>query len=88
MLDGRQYPLLVACQLGRHKTGMVVGCLRKIQRWSLSSIFLEYHRYAGGTRLQIEQFIELFDTDLVNVPTTPPPWFKVRACLSFFSFFF
>ena len=28
-----------------------------------------YRRYSGKVRLQNEQFIELFDTDLVNMPT-------------------
>ena len=57
--------------------GVVVGCLRKIQQWHLSSIFEEYRRYAGTkVRLQNEQFIELFDTDLVRIPSHPPSWFR------------
>ena len=28
--------------------GTVVGCLRKLQRWNLTSIFEEYRRYAGS----------------------------------------
>jgi tyrosine-protein phosphatase OCA1 len=55
--------------------GAVVGCLRKIQQWHLSSIFEEYRRFAGSkVRLQNEQFIELFDTDLVSIPPNPPAW--------------
>jgi len=76
LLDRRHYPVLVSCQLGRHKTGMVIGCLRKLQGWSLSSIFAEYQRYAGKTRVQNEQFIELFDRDLVLIPReSPAVWF-------------
>jgi tyrosine-protein phosphatase OCA1 len=53
----------------------VVGCLRKLQRWNLSSILEEYRRYAGAkVRLLNEQFIELFDTDLVRVPVNRPPF--------------
>lgn len=53
----------------------MVGCLRKVQRWNLTSIFEEYRRYAGSkVRMLSEQFIELFDTDLVRVPTNPPKW--------------
>ena len=33
--------------MGRHRSGTVVGCYRKLQRWALSSIFEEYRRYAG-----------------------------------------
>jgi tyrosine-protein phosphatase OCA1 len=48
ILDPKNYPLLVMCGLGRHRTGTVIGCLRKLQRWNLTSIFDEYRRYAGN----------------------------------------
>lgn len=48
-----------------------MGCFRKLQRWSLTSIFEEYRRYAGSkVRILNEQFIELFDTDLVRIPAS------------------
>ena len=47
MLEPRNYPLMVMCNLGRHRTGTVVGCVRKLLRWNLTSIFEEYRRYAG-----------------------------------------
>jgi tyrosine-protein phosphatase OCA1 len=63
------------CNLGRHRTGTVIGCLRKLQRWNLTSIFEEYRRFAGSkVRLLNEQFIELFDTDLVRIPQNYPSW--------------
>ncbi|KAI8804723.1 protein-tyrosine phosphatase [Cladochytrium replicatum] len=69
ILTPSNYPVLVTCNLGRHRTGTVIGCLRKLQRWNLTSIFEEYRRYAGPkVRVLNEQFIELFDTDLVRVP--------------------
>ncbi|KAJ8331499.1 tyrosine-protein phosphatase required for protection against superoxide stress (By similarity) [Batrachochytrium dendrobatidis] len=75
MLDPRNYPVMVMCNLGRHRTGTVVGCLRKLQKWNLASIFEEYRRYAGPkVRILSEQFIELFDTDLVRVPLNHPKW--------------
>jgi len=54
-------------------TGTVIGCLRKLQRWNLVSIFEEYRRYAG-TKVSLlnEQFIELFDTELLSIPTNHP----------------
>jgi len=55
--------------------GVIVGCLRKLQRWNLTAIFEEYRRYAGSkVRLLNEQFIELFDTDQVHIPAQHPPW--------------
>ncbi|KAI7862537.1 putative tyrosine phosphatase family protein [Spinellus fusiger] len=75
ILNPRTYPMIIMCNLGRHRTGTIVGCLRKLQRWNLTAIFEEYRRYAGPkVRLLNEQFIELFDTDLVRVPTNPPRW--------------
>jgi len=75
LLDPERAPLLIMCYPGRHRTGTVVGCLRKLQRWNLTSVFEEYRRFAGAkVRLMNEQFIELFDTDLVRVPSTAPKW--------------
>jgi tyrosine-protein phosphatase OCA1 len=69
LLDPDAYPLAVMCNLGRHRTGTVIGCLRRLQRWSLSSIFEEFRRFAGSNSSPMhEQFIELFDTDLVELP--------------------
>ncbi|EFA84600.1 putative tyrosine phosphatase family protein [Heterostelium album PN500] len=73
VLDPDSYPLHIMCNLGRHRTGTVVGCLRKLQRWNLTSILEEYRRFAGSkVRLLNEQFIELFDTDLVGIPDNAP----------------
>ena len=37
ILDTRNYPLYVCCNLGRHRTGTVIGCLRKLQvRWTVA----------------------------------------------------
>ena len=59
ILDSRNYPLLVHSNKGKHRwlfpqetltngSGVVIGCLRKLQNWSLASIFNEYDRYAQG----------------------------------------
>lgn len=37
-------PLMIMCNLGRHRTGTVVGIFRKLQRWNLASILEEYRR--------------------------------------------
>ncbi|KAL7424132.1 tyrosine-protein phosphatase required for protection against superoxide stress (By similarity) [Cryptotrichosporon argae] len=69
LLQPATFPALVCCNMGRHRTGTVVGCWRKLERWALSSILEEYRRYAGmKVRVLNEQFIELFDTDLVSFP--------------------
>lgn len=80
LLQVSTFPALVCCNMGRHRTGTVVGCWRKLQRWALSSILEEYRRYAGmkvrvlneqvgvnSGEMLTQQFIELFDTDLVSI---------------------
>ncbi|EIE77595.1 hypothetical protein RO3G_02299 [Rhizopus delemar RA 99-880] len=64
------------CTSGIHETGTLVGCLRKLEGWNFSSIVTEYRAYAGSkARYVNEQFIELFDLDLVTLPLHLPPWF-------------
>lgn len=54
----------------QHRTGCLVGCFRKLQRWCLSSIFDEYQRFAGTkARVSDQRFIELFDiSSLKHLP--------------------
>ncbi len=60
-----------------HHTGTVVACLRKLQRWNLTSIFDEYRRFTKHVpRVQNEQFIELFDTDLIPVSNSSPAFLR------------
>lgn len=76
--DKQNYPMMVMCRTGKSLTGVVLACLRKLQHWSLISIFEEYRRFAGGSRLQQqhEQFIELFDTDLIPITDTAPDFLR------------
>lgn len=70
------YPILVCDVGGIHLVGMLIGCLRRLQTWNLNSVVSEYRFFARAkTRYANEQFIELFDIDLVTVPDDPPPWF-------------
>lgn len=64
LLDPAAQPVLVHCLRGRSRVGVVIGCLRRLQRWSLTAIFEEYRRFAGtaGTLLD-HQVIELHDPD-------------------------
>ncbi|KNA15366.1 hypothetical protein SOVF_098890 [Spinacia oleracea] len=67
VLDVRNHPVLIHCKRGKHRTGCLVGCLRKLEKWCLSSIFDEYQRFAGGkARVSDQRFIELFDTASFN----------------------
>lgn len=71
------YPLLVCCGMGRHRTGTVIGCLRRLQGWNLASVSEEYRRFTGarGGRILVELLIESFDIDLIEInPETAPLW--------------
>lgn len=41
VLDVKTHPLMVMCSSGIHRTGVLVGCLRRLQHWSLSSTISE-----------------------------------------------
>ena len=38
-------PLLIFCTAGKIRTGCVVGCFRKHQKWSMSSIVSEFEQF-------------------------------------------
>ncbi|KAK9691336.1 hypothetical protein RND81_09G190600 [Saponaria officinalis] len=62
ILDVNNHPVLIHCKRGKHRTGCLVGCLRKLQKWCLSSIFEEYQRFAAAkARVSDQRFIEIFD---------------------------
>ncbi|KAJ1935823.1 hypothetical protein EC988_008370, partial [Linderina pennispora] len=76
VLDKKNHPLLIVCSSGVRETGTLVGCLRKLQHWNFNSIVYEYRSFAGGKgKYAQELFIELFDTDLVTLPSDLPDWF-------------
>ncbi|KAL5573493.1 hypothetical protein UlMin_023090 [Ulmus minor] len=70
VLDVRNHPVLIHCKRGKHRTGCVVGCFRKLQRWCLSSVFDEYQRFAAAkARVADQRFMELFDvSSLKHLP--------------------
>ncbi|WAR52418.1 hypothetical protein PtB15_1B860 [Puccinia triticina] len=78
VLDVRNHPMLIHCNKGKHRTGCLVGCLRKLQHWSSTAIFDEYRRYAfPKSRNMDQQFIELFDHSPVWEEVDPdfaPEW--------------
>ncbi|XP_039030114.1 tyrosine-protein phosphatase DSP1-like isoform X4 [Hibiscus syriacus] len=67
VIDVRNHPVLIHCNRGKHRTGCLVGCLRKLQRWCLSSVFDEYQRFAAAkARVSDQRFMELFDVSSVK----------------------
>ncbi|KAL6920512.1 hypothetical protein ACHAPO_007155 [Fusarium lateritium] len=46
VLDKSNYPLLIHCNHGKHRTGCVVGIVRKITGWDIARVVAEYNTYA------------------------------------------
>ncbi|TPX59039.1 hypothetical protein CcCBS67573_g09113 [Chytriomyces confervae] len=80
ILDKRNLPLLIHCNKGKHRTGCLVGCIRKIQHWSYTSIFEEYRRFSHPkSRTMDQQFIELFELrNVVADPRYLPDWPEIQ----------
>lgn len=68
VIDPANHPILIHCNRGKHRTGCLVGVLRRLQKWSSSIIFDEYRKFASPKeRAMDQQFIELYDeTSIVN----------------------
>lgn len=65
--------------MGRHRTGTVIGCLRRLQNWNLNSVSEEYRRFTGarGGRILVELLIENFDINSVDINwENTPEWLK------------
>lgn len=58
----------------KHRTGCLVGCLRKVQNWSSTATFAEYRSFSHPkSRSMDQQFIELFQLEAVRFPPPSPP---------------
>ena len=61
VLNPANHPVLIHNLRGDSAASVVVGILRRVQRWSLAAIFEEYRRFAtSGAALDL-QVIETFD---------------------------
>jgi tyrosine-protein phosphatase SIW14 len=78
ILDTRNHPVLIHDEKGRHKCSVVIACLRKLQGWSLTSIFSEYELYSGNVRLLDLQWIEMFNEPIEVDRSHLPQWFMVQ----------
>lgn len=62
VLDPENQPILIHCNRGKHRTGCLVGIIRRLQQWSLTIILDEYRKFASPKeRPMDQQFIELYD---------------------------
>ncbi|KAL4785751.1 tyrosine phosphatase family-domain-containing protein [Aspergillus varians] len=62
MLNKSNHPILIHCNKGKHRTGCVTGCFRKLQGWNEQDINDEYLRYSRPKQRPLDEaFIEAFD---------------------------
>ena len=66
-LDPENRPVLIHCNKGKHRTGSLIGCLRKLSKWALSPILHEYILFAAPkARIEDQLYIEQFDIQEFN----------------------
>ncbi|MCD7449181.1 Tyrosine-protein phosphatase dsp3 [Datura stramonium] len=67
LIDVRNHPALIHCKRGKHRTGCVVGCLRKLQDWCLSSVVEEYKQFAGSKWRETDlSYLESYDVSCIR----------------------
>lgn len=80
LCDTRNHPILVHCNKGKHRTGTICACLRRVQGWSLVSIFDEYLRFAGDkARVGDQQYAELYRPIVLIHDAFAAPWLERTA---------
>ncbi|KAJ5426805.1 hypothetical protein N7465_001875 [Penicillium sp. CMV-2018d] len=67
LLNVENHPVLIHCNQGKHRTGCVVACFRKLQGWEHSAIIDEYRLYAGHKARPLnEEFIRLYEPGAIT----------------------
>lgn len=62
MLDARNYPLLIHCNKGKHRTGCMTACFRKACGWSDEAVIDEYIKYSTPKNRPLDEaLIKRFD---------------------------
>ena len=65
ILNKENYPILIHSNKGKHRTGVLIGIMRKVlQGWCLSGIFEEYEKFAMGKSEYDLELIELWQPEL------------------------
>ncbi|KAF0270323.1 hypothetical protein FOG48_00589 [Hanseniaspora uvarum] len=79
ILNPENHPILIHCNKGKHRTGTIVGCIRKLQKWSLTMIFDEYRRFAfPKARGLDQQCIEMFNSEEIEQYALKRNWLPLN----------
>lgn len=74
ILEKRKHPILIHCLEGDFGTACVIGCLRKLQNWSLTNVYSEYQAYCTKINDLDLQFITLFQPTCTFERKYLPDW--------------
>jgi protein tyrosine/serine phosphatase len=67
MLDPANYPMLIHCNKGKHRTGCMTACFRKVTGWTDEACIEEYEKYSAPKSRDLDRkFIEAFDASLLK----------------------
>lgn len=78
ILDKNNFPMLIHSNKGKHRTGLLVGLMRKLfQGWCLSGIFEEYESYTQGKLEYDLEFIELWQPEFWICENIKPNFVRV-----------
>jgi protein-tyrosine phosphatase len=67
ILDPANHPILVHCNKGKHRTGCVMACFRKVTGWSLDACLAEYDKYSKPKSRELDKvFIARFDASILK----------------------
>ncbi|EXJ80197.1 hypothetical protein A1O1_08339 [Capronia coronata CBS 617.96] len=67
MLDPTNYPMLIHCNKGKHRSGTICAAFRKVTGWTLEACIEEYERYAKPKDRDLDKvFIERYDASVLK----------------------
>ncbi|KAI5456524.1 tyrosine phosphatase family-domain-containing protein [Mariannaea sp. PMI_226] len=70
VLNKENYPLMVHCNHGKHRTGCVVGIIRKVSGWDTSRVLDEYKAYAEPKARECDlDYIRAFQVSSLRLTT-------------------
>ena len=72
-------PVLIVGNATSCVDAMLIACLRRLQRWSLTSVLANFRLLTGRKIFDLEQFIEFFDVSIVRIP-----WHRMPGYLDMF----
>lgn len=62
ILDPHNYPMLIHCNKGKHRTGCMTACFRKVCGWTDVAVIEEYVKYSTPKDRELDKiFIKRFD---------------------------